>query len=105
MGVNHDSENLTCPWNDPAGPLELCLPCTCPERTPTLVQEALRIVASITQEAPLCSNCKFWVAWPTDGQCRKRAPVLVNLSMWPTTNGDDVCGDHEFKSQEHSDGN
>ena len=59
-----------------------------------------------------CSSCRFWVPGdePTHssehgwGECRRHPPQVVvigdgkSTGLWPTTTGDQGCGDHELLS-------
>jgi hypothetical protein len=67
----------------------------------------------VTLPGATCSTCIFWSALPvkhgvpqTRGQCRARAPWLVNRpdgavwTSWPLTKEVDWCGNHSVLEEE-----
>lgn len=51
-----------------------------------------------------CVTCKYWYSAGMIGQCRRHAPVKLEVSgtpttTWPDTAAHDWCGDYEDKRQ------
>ena len=55
----------------------------------------------------LCNNCRFWARGKTSGECRIRAPSMIercetefSYAVWPITEVHDFCGEHQFKDSD-----
>ncbi len=65
----------------------------------------------MTEKAPTCETCRFWdTSTSLDSNddaspCRRRSPRFnkwTGLGIWPFTEADDWCGEHQ--PQESEDG-